>query len=65
MPPDISPKVFKRYVGVIFVMFLCQSHLKDFENYISNNHPNIKFASKFQENDSFSFLDFNITRRNN
>ena len=27
-PPDILPKVFKRYVDDFFVMFLCQSHLK-------------------------------------
>ena len=65
MPPDILPKVYKRYVDGIFVMFLCQSHLKDFDNYINNNHPNIKFTSEFQENDSFSLLDANITRRNN
>ena len=34
-PPDILPKVFKRYVDNIFVMFLCQSHLKDFANYMN------------------------------
>ena len=31
-PPDILPRVFKRYVDNIFVMFLCQSQLKDFVN---------------------------------
>ena len=31
-PPDYLPKVFKRYVDDIFVMFLCQSHIKDFVN---------------------------------
>ena len=64
-PPDILPKVFKRYVDDIFVMFLCQSHLKDFVNYMNTKHPNIKFTSEFEENDSFSFLDVKITRRNN
>ena len=39
-PPDILPKVFKRYVDYIFVMFLCQSHL----NYMNTKHPNIKFT---------------------
>ena len=34
-PPDFLPKVFKRYVDDIFVMFLCQSHLKDFVNYMN------------------------------
>ena len=34
-PPDILPKVFKRYVDDIFVMFLCQSHLNDIVNYMN------------------------------
>ena len=60
--PDILPKIFKRYVDDVFVMFLCQSH---FVNYMNTKHPNIKFTSKFEENDSFSFLDVKITRRKN
>ena len=64
-PPDILPKVFKRYVDDIFVMFLCQSHLKDVVNYMNTKHPNIKFTSEFEENYSFSFLDIKITRSNN
>ena len=54
-PPDILPKVFKRYVDDFLVMFLCQSHLKEFLNYMNTRHPNIKFISEFEENDSFSF----------
>ena len=64
MPPDILPKVFKKYVYDFFVMFHCQSHLKDFVNYENTKHPNIKFTSEFEENDSF-FLDVKITCRNN
>ena len=64
-PPYILPKVFKRYVDDIFVMFLCQSNLKDFVNYMKTKHPNIKFTSEFEENESFSFLDVEITRRIN
>ena len=63
--PDFLPKVFKRYVDDIFVMFLCQSHLKDFVNYMNTKHPNIKFTSEFEQNDFFSFLDVKITRSNN
>ena len=63
-PPDILPKVFKRYVDDIFVMFLCQSDLKDLLNYMKTKHPNIKFTSEFEENDSFSFLDAKIIGRN-
>ena len=46
-------------------MFLCQSHLKAFVNYMNTKHPNNKFTLEFKENDSFSFLDVKITRRNN
>ena len=52
-PPDFLPKAFKRYVDDIFVMFLCQSHLKDFVNYMNTKHPNIKFTSEFEQNDFF------------
>ena len=64
-PPDFLHKVFKRYVDDIFVMFLCQSHLKDFVNYMNTKHPNIKFTSAFEQNYFFSFLDVKITRSNN
>ena len=64
-PPVILREVSKRYVGDIFVMFLCQSHLKDFVNYMNTKHPNSKFILEFKENDSFSFLDVKITSRNN
>ena len=43
-------------------MFLCQLHLKDFVNYMNTTHPNIKFTLEFEENYSFSFLEFKITR---
>ena len=62
---DILRKVFKRYVDEIFVMFLCQSHLKDFVNYTNTKHPSIKFSSEFEENGSFSLLDVKITRKSN
>ena len=62
--PDILPKLFKRYVGDIFVIFPCQSHLNDFVNYLKTKHANIKFTSELQKNGSFSFLDLKITRSN-
>ena len=69
MPPPPSfilyPKYLKDMWNNIFVMFLCQSHLKAFVNYMNTKHPNNKFTLEFKENDSFSFLDVKITRRNN
>ena len=44
-------------------MFLCQSHLNDFVNCMKTKHSNIKFTSKFEKNGSSSFLDLEITRR--
>ena len=64
-PPDILPEVCKIYIDDIFVIFLCQSHLKDFVNYMNAKHPNVKFTLEFEENDSFSFLDVKTTCRNN
>ena len=46
-------------------MFLSQSHLKEFMNYTNTKHPNIKFASEFEENDSVFILNVKITSRNN
>ena len=46
-------------------MFLGQSHLNDFVNYLNTKHPNIIFTSEFEKNDSFPFLDVKITRSNN
>ena len=63
--PDILSKVLKRYADDIFAMFLCQSHLKDFMNYMNTKHPNIKFTLEFEKNYSFSFLDVRIKRSNN
>ena len=65
MPADILPKVFKRYVADIFVMFLCQSHSQNFVICMDTKHPNIKFTSEFKENYSFSFLDVKITLSSN
>ena len=53
---ECPPKVFKRYVDDVFVMFLCQLHLKDFVNYMNTKHPNIKFTSEFEQNDFLSFF---------
>ena len=55
--PDTLSKVFKTYVGDIFVMFLCHSHLKNFMNYMNTKHPNIKFTSELRKMTlSFSYM---------
>ena len=47
------------------MIFLCQSHINGFVNYMSTKHTNIKFTSEFKINDSFSFLDVKTTPSNN
>ena len=61
---DVLPQFFKTYVDT-FTMFLCQSHLNNFGNNMNIKHPNTKFTSTFEKNDSFSFLDTKITRSKN
>ena len=46
-------------------MFLCQSHLNGFMNYMTTELANIKFTSECKKNDCFSFLDVKITCSNN
>ena len=40
-------------------------HIEKFRCYLICQHPNIKFTSKIEENNSISFLDIKITRVNN
>ena len=64
-PHDILPKVYKRYIDDIFVMFLCQSHSKKFCELHEHKTRKHWLTLEFEENDSFSFLDVKIARRNN
>ena len=54
-PSDFLPKVFKRFVDDVFVMFLCRTQLNKFILYMNTKHLNIKFTSDFEEDDSFFF----------
>ena len=45
-------------------MFVCQSHLNDFVNYMITKHSNINLIRNLR-NDCFCFLDVTITRSNN
>ena len=39
--------------------------LKKFKNFLKKQHKNIKFTSEIEENNSLSFLDITISRKNN
>ena len=63
-PNNIKPSVFKRYVDDIFVLFQNNTHLKEFETYLSSKHPNIRFTSKSEKDGMLDFLDISLTRCN-
>ena len=42
-------------------MFLSQTHLNNFVNYMNIKQPNIKYNLEFKINNSFSFLDVKVT----
>ena len=60
-PSHFKPIVYRRYVDDIFVLFSSKEHLKPFVNYMNEQHRCIKFTSETDQNNSFSFLDINIT----
>ena len=45
--------------------FSSKKHLQPFVDYMNNQHRYVKFTSKTEQNNTFSFLDINITRQNN
>ena len=61
-PSLFKPIVYKRYVDDLFVLFTSKEHLQLFVDYMNKQHKCIKFTSESESNNSFSFLDINITR---
>ena len=59
------PKSLKDMLMIFLYCSFCQSHLKDFANYLNTKRRNIKFTSEFEKNYSFSFLSVKTTRSNN
>ena len=63
-PSFFKPVVYKRYVDDIFVLFTSKDHLQLFLDYMNKQHKCIRFTSEAESNNTFSFLDINITREN-
>ena len=61
---QFKPKIYRRYVHNIFVLFKCKEHLKLFLSYINSKHKNIKFTFETEDLNNFSFLDVKITPKN-
>ena len=64
-PKDFCPNIYRRYVDDNFVNFNSNEQLKKFAEYMNAKHLNIKFTFEHEYNNTFSFLDFKICRKNN
>ena len=61
-PIEFKPKLHKRCVDGIFVMFRSRDHGKNFVDYMNTKHPNIRFTFEIEDQSSFSILDIKIIR---
>ena len=64
-PQDFCSNIYRGYVDDIFVILNSHEQLKMFVKYINKKHPNIKFTFEHERNNTFSFLDVKICRKNN
>ena len=64
-PFDFKPKLYRRYVDDVFVIFNHRSHLPNFLKYLNSMYSNMKFTSEAETADSLSFLDCRIHRNPN
>ena len=53
--------MYRRYVDYIICLFNCESDADKFFEFLSTQHPNIKFIFEKQVNKQISFLDVLIT----
>ena len=58
-PYEFKPVIYKRYVDDTFLLFRSKDRIEKFRGYLDCQHPNIKFTSEIEENNSISFLDIN------
>ena len=61
-PIKFKPKLYKRYIDDIFVMFRSRDHVKKFVDYMNIKHPNIRFTFEIKNQNSFPILDIKIIR---
>ena len=64
-PVEFKPVIHRRFVDDTFLLFRSKKHIEKFCLYLNCQHPNIKFTSEIEENNSISFLDIKINRDNN
>ena len=61
-PISFKPKLNKRYVKDILVMFRSKDHVKNFADYMNTKYPNIHLKQKIKIIFHFEILDIKIIR---
>ena len=64
-PCEFKPVIYKIYADDTFLLIRLKYHIEKFQCYLNCQHPNIKFKSEIEENNSISFVDIKIRRVNN
>ena len=64
-PVEFKPVIYRRFVDDTFLLSGSEKYIKKFRLYLNYQHPNTKFTSEIEENNSISFLDIKINRGNN
>ena len=64
-PIDFKPKLYRRYVDDVCVIFNHRSHLPKCLEFMNSLHDNMKFTSELETDGSFSFLDSTNHRKPN
>ena len=63
-PPEFKPLFYRRYADDTFVIFRSKHQVELFENYLNNQHHNIKFTHETETNNQLNFLDVTVTHLN-
>ena len=61
-PLSFAPIFFGRYVDDIFVLIRSNDHIELLAQYLSTQHPNIKFTYELENDNRLPFLDVNVFR---
>ena len=56
-PLQFKPKLYRRYVDDIFLLFSDPSHIPLFRTYLNSQHPNINFSYEMEKDCTLNFLD--------
>ena len=61
----LNRRYYRRYVDDSFLLFKIEDQVTNFQNYLSNKHPNTKFTCERENNRNLAFSDCLVARKNN